>query len=117
MNGVTILNEYVVLADFRFLIGLAFGVGVLIISFIELIDDSYGEFFIGILLASMLFAISAVMFNFSKSTRFEALIDTSVPVVELMENYKIIERRGDVWVLEPIDTDETKSDSQNMTIE
>ncbi len=117
MNGVTILNEHVCLTDYRFSISLAFGVGVLILSIIELIDDNYGEFSIGSLLAIVLFVLSAVMFNLSKSTRFEALIDNSVPVVELMENYRIIERRGDVWVLEPIDTDETESDSQNMTIE
>lgn len=111
MTGVTILNEYTCLTDFRFLIGFAFGVGILIVSFIELLDDNYGEFCMGILFASAILALSIVMVNLSKSTRFEAVIDPSVPFVELMENYKIIERKGDIWVLEPLADSKTKNDS------
>ena len=32
--------------------------------------------------------------------RYECIIDDSVPYTEVVENYKIIEQRGDIWVLE-----------------
>ena len=32
--------------------------------------------------------------------RYECIIDDSVPYNEVVDNYKIIEQRGDIWVLE-----------------
>ena len=32
--------------------------------------------------------------------QYECIIDDSVPYNEVVENYKIIEQRGDIWVLE-----------------
>ena len=33
-------------------------------------------------------------------TRYETIIDKSVSYIELTEKYKIIDQRGDIWVLE-----------------
>ena len=43
------------------------------------------------------------IFNITFKTgeyRYECIIDDSVPYNEVAENYKIIEQRGDIWVLE-----------------
>ena len=32
--------------------------------------------------------------------RYECIIDDSVPYNEVVDNYKIVEQRGDIWVLE-----------------
>lgn len=43
------------------------------------------------------------IFNITFKTgeyRYECTIDDSVPYNEVVENYKIIEQRGDIWVLE-----------------
>ena len=43
------------------------------------------------------------IFNITFKTgeyRYECIIDNSVPYNEVVENYKIIEQRGDIWVLE-----------------
>ena len=32
--------------------------------------------------------------------QYECIIDDSVPYIEVVDNYKIIEQRGDIWVLE-----------------
>ena len=32
--------------------------------------------------------------------RYECIIDDSVSYNEVVENYKIVEQRGDIWVLE-----------------
>ena len=45
------------------------------------------------------------MFNYEKSatkTRYEAIIDT-YSIQDLYDNYKIIERRGEIWVLEELE--------------
>lgn len=31
---------------------------------------------------------------------YEAIIDETVPIVEVYEKYEVVERRGDIWVLE-----------------
>ena len=43
------------------------------------------------------------IFNISFKTgeyRYECIIDDSVPYNKVIDNYKIIEQRGDIWVLE-----------------
>ena len=43
------------------------------------------------------------IFNITFKTgeyRYECIIDDSVPYNEVVENYNIIEQRGDIWVLE-----------------
>ena len=43
------------------------------------------------------------IFNITFKTgeyRYECIIDDSVPYNKVVENYKIIEQRGDIWVLE-----------------
>lgn len=43
------------------------------------------------------------IFNYTIKTgeyRYECIIDDSVSYNEVVENYKIVEQRGDIWVLE-----------------
>lgn len=111
MTGVTILNEYACLNDFRFLIWFAFGVVVLIISTIVLMDNKYSDGICSLLIACLLFIASVLGYSLSKVSRLEALVDASVPAVELMERYKIIERKGDIWVLEPLISEATENET------
>lgn len=38
-------------------------------------------------------------------TRYECAIDDTASFIEIMENYDVIDRRGDIWILE--DKDDT----------
>ena len=40
-------------------------------------------------------------------TRYETIIDKSVSYIELTEKFKVIEQRGDIWVLEEKELNET----------
>lgn len=47
----------------------------------------------------------------SGRNRYECLIDDTVPFVEVVENYDVVSRRGELWILE--DRDEISVD-QNL---
>lgn len=111
MTGVTILNEYACLGDLTFLIWVVVGIAILIASTIDLMNGKHFSSIVGILMTCVLIIISVVGYSLSKVTRFEALVDSSVPAIDLMERYKIIERKGDIWVLEPLADSKTKNDS------
>lgn len=107
MDGVTILNEFTVLADFFFLVPLAvaiFGLFVFIVGTIE--DDSVG--FGGAMLLVFFIPLTIGGIISGQVTRYEALVDPTVPAAALMEKYEVIERKGEIWVLEPLEeeTDE-----------
>lgn len=62
-----------------------------------------------LVLGGILFYGSAV--RESGRNRYECLIDDTVPFVEVVENYNIVGRRGELWILE--DRDEISVD-QNL---
>lgn len=54
-------------------------------------------------ISAVLIGVTCVFLNLIIKTgeyRYECVIDDSVSYNEVVENYKIIERRGDIWVLE-----------------
>lgn len=59
-----------------------------------------------LVLGGILFYGSAV--RESGRNRYECLIDDTVPFVEVVENYNIVGRRGELWILE--DRDEISVD-------
>lgn len=55
------------------------------------------------LMISLIIMFVYGIFNFTVKTgeyRYECTIDDSVSYNEVVENYKIVEQRGDIWVLE-----------------
>ena len=40
-----------------------------------------------------------------EKTRYECAIDDTASFIEIMENYDVVDRRGDIWILE--DKDDT----------
>lgn len=55
------------------------------------------------LMIGLIVMIACGIFKYTVKTgeyRYECIIDDSVSYNEVVENYKIIEQRGDIWVLE-----------------
>lgn len=54
-------------------------------------------------ISAVLIAVTCVFLSLIIKTgeyRYECIIDDSVSYNEVVENYKIVKRRGDIWVLE-----------------
>ena len=54
-------------------------------------------------ISTMLIAVTCVFLSLIIKTgeyRYECIIDDSVSYNEVVENYKIVKQRGDIWVLE-----------------
>lgn len=54
-------------------------------------------------ISAVLIAVTCVFLNLIIKTgeyRYECIIDDSVSYNEVVENYKIVKQRGDIWVLE-----------------
>lgn len=55
------------------------------------------------LMIGLIIMIACGIFKYTVKTgeyRYECIIDDSVSYNEVVENYKIVEQRGDIWVLE-----------------
>ena len=52
--------------------------------------------------------ISIILFflQYTSPMRYEATIDDNVKISEFEEKYKIIEKRGDIYVIEEIESDD-----------
>lgn len=109
----TIVNQYPVVESGPAWLGLLLGiccvVGGLIII-LALSDKMYGmAIWTGVFWAISLIGLIVVIHG--KETdrfRYECLIDDTTPFVEVVENYDIVGRRGDLWILE--DRDEVSID-------
>lgn len=111
MEGITILNEFECLKDLDFLLTLGIGL-IFVVSSIMLAmeDDPFGCFCCSCL-SGMFFILTYCIFCSSSVTRYDALVAPNVPATELMEHYEVIERKGDIWVLEPLkDEDDNEED-------
>lgn len=110
----TIVNQYPVMAE-RFPVWVIFLtiLGIAICSYIlvlSLANKSWSAVIIsGCFVAS--FCIILFLGAQKRETgrnRYERLIDGTTPFVEVAENYNIVGRRGDLWILE--DRDEISVD-------
>lgn len=101
----TIVNQYPILESGPALLGvllaICFGI-CLLIAVLALFDQNWGiMIWFGVFCA--FFFISILWVAHGKETDktcYECLIDGTTPFVEVVENYDIVGRRGDLWVLE-----------------
>ena len=107
MEGVRILNE---ISPISVSIGVllvlsVFGIAAL---FSAIIIFDKGERIGPILISLIPIVISVIIFflQYTSPMRYEAIIDDNVKVSEFEEKYKIIEKRGDIYVIEEIESDD-----------
>jgi len=107
MEGVQVLNQFEYwLSEDRFyivLIAIVFAIIIAVINFFEKCIKIAVIATIVVLLGGY----SLYTFNDDYVTRIEAIVDKSVSYIELTEKYKIIDQRGDIWVLEEKEPNET----------
>lgn len=104
----TIVNQYPVLESGPAWLGLLLGIcctvcGLIVI--LALLNKMYG-LAIWIEVVSALCLIGLILVIRGKptgKTRYECLIDNTTSFVEVTENYEIVGRRGDLWILEDKD--------------
>lgn len=108
MEGVRILNEISPISvGIWVLIGLFLSVGIISL-FVVISTFDKRDRVVPILISLIPFVIAIFLF-FAKYTRpiqYEAIIDDNVKLSEFEEKYKIIERRGDIYVIEEIESDD-----------
>ena len=106
IEGVTILNKIAmtglpIWATVLAMVIFILGIGVFVISIMTDFDwPTWTAIFP--ILGLVVLIISGIL-NCTIKTgeyRYECTIDDSVSYNEIVENYKIIEQRGDIWVLE-----------------
>lgn len=107
MEGVRILNE---------ISPISVSIGVLLILFVSGIASLLSVFIIfdkgervGPILISLIpIVISIILFfvEYTSPIQYEATIDDNVKISEFEEKYKIIEKRGDIYVIEEIENND-----------
>lgn len=104
----TVVNQYPVVESGPAWLGLLLAVccgicGLIVI--LALLDQRYGiAIWFGVFCALFLIGIIFVVHGKETGkTRYECLIDDTTPFVEVVENYDIVGRRGDLWILEDRD--------------
>ena len=104
VEGITILNKIAITGLPSWIMVSAiiiFTIGLLVFT-ISIIAD-WPTWTVIISAASLLvFVICGILDGITKTGeyQYECIIDDSVPYNEVVDNYKIIEQRGDIWVLE-----------------
>ena len=108
MDGITILNTIIVndRADWVSFTVLALGVICIVAFILTLTSNDNRVIIFGIISLLAIIAMPIIVIT-SKShwrtnqrNQYECIIDDSVSINEVYENYNVIERRGDIWVLE-----------------
>ena len=110
MNGITILNTTIVDECAQWVVPTVVAIGVVCIVALVLMlnSDNSGSGVIIFGTISLLAMIAMpIIIDTSQShwrtnerNQYECIIDDSVSINEVYENYNVIERRGDIWVLE-----------------
>ena len=107
MEGIQVLNQFEYwLSEDRFFIVLTVIVFAIIIAVINFIEKCIKIAVIATIVA-LFGGYSLYTFDDDYVTRIEAIVDKSVSYIELTEQYKIIDQRGDIWVLEEKESDKT----------
>ena len=108
MEGVRILNEISpISAGIWVSIGLFLYIGIASLFIVICIFDK-GDRFVPILISLIPIVISIIIFflQYTSPMRYEAIIDNKVRISEFKEKYKIIKKRGDIYVIEEIESNE-----------
>lgn len=103
----TIVNQYpvmeTVLSPWIFLVLSCFGCLSLLIAFLAFQEELWGfgiSLTVFALVCGSLFAYGLLAKVESGRNRYECLIDDTASFVEVAENYEVVGRRGDLWILE-----------------
>lgn len=105
-EGITILNKVAVTGLPSWVMVSAtvlFIIGVLVFIVDIIADCNWPVWTAVFLLIGWLVLVICIFLDITITTdkyRYECTIDDSVSYNEVVENYKIIEQRGDIWVLE-----------------
>ena len=108
MEGVRILNEISPMsAGIWVSIGLFLSIGIASLFSVIIIFDE-GERVVPILVSLIPIVISVIIFfaEYTSPVQYEAIIDDNVKISEFEKKYKIIERRGDIYVIEEIESND-----------
>ena len=107
MEGVRILNEISPISVSIGIILVLFALGIVSLFVVIIIFDK-GDRFEPILVSLIPVVISISLFfvQYTSPMRYEAIIDDNVKISEFEEKYKIIERRGDIYVIEEIESND-----------
>lgn len=108
MEGVRILNEISpVSAGIWVSIGLFLSIGIASLFSVIIIFDK-GERVVSILVSLIPFVIAIILFftEYTSPIQYEAIIDDNVKISEFEKKYKIIEKRGDIYVIEEIESND-----------
>ena len=108
MDGITILNTTIVDEYAQWVLPTVLALGFICIVALVLMLNSNDKGVIIFGTISLLAMIAMpIIIGTSKShwrtnerNQYECIIDDSVSINEVYENYDVIERRGDIWVLE-----------------
>lgn len=106
----TIVNQYpimeTVLSPWIFLVLICLAGISLLIAFLAFQERLWG---LGFSLVALALVLGGILFYGlsakaeSGRNRYECLIDDTVSFVEVAENYDVVSRRGDLWILEDKD--------------
>ena len=109
MDGITILNVTEVSENSTLLlVALIFLMIGAIVNTVNLLLSTdtkqcvlYGIFTVTLLALSIVVGVTMDKYRKANAhTQYECLIDKSVSIEDVYEKYTVIERRGDIWVLE-----------------
>lgn len=105
VEGITILNTTAVTGLPTWVSVLAFVIFFIgaIVFAVSMILDGPVWVTASSLMIGLIIMIACGIFKYTVKTgeyRYECIIDDSVSYNEVVENYKIVEQRGDIWVLE-----------------
>lgn len=105
VEGITILNTTAVTGLPTWVSVLAFVIFFIgaIVFAVSMILDGPVWVTASFLMIGLIIMIACGIFKYTVKTgeyRYECIIDDSVSYNEVVENYKIVEQRGDIWVLE-----------------
>lgn len=109
MDGITILNTIVVDECARWVLPTVLSLGFVCIgAFLLMLDTSGGTdtICLGIISVLALISVCAIVlisqfrWRANERNQYECIIDDSVSINEVYENYNVIEQRGKIWVLE-----------------
>lgn len=108
MDGITILNTTIVddYAQWVLPTVLALGLICIVALVLMLNSNDTGVVIFGTISLLAMIAIPTIVitskshWRINERNQYECIIDDSVSINEVYENYNVLERRGDIWVLE-----------------
>lgn len=108
MDGITILNTIIVddYAQWVLPTVLALGLICIVALVLMLNSNDTGVVIFGTISLLAMIAIPTIVitskshWRINERNQYECIIDDSVSINEVYENYNVLERRGDIWVLE-----------------